>query len=845
MDDIQENEKEEAAKPKLSISSHVVVQLGSELVTDVEQALLELAKNAYDADSDTCEITVDPDWILSPDDPVYDLLFPSKEEDDRKPAKVGRLLVQDYGGGIPESAVDLGWLRISSSLKRAAGEAGKAKTKRNRVPVGDKGLGRLATMKIGTVLRLKTAIEGETLWRTVSFSWADFTPNRTLDQVTVLKRLDSEAVKRAGTIIEIIGLHEPDQWRQASFIERELVPNLSSLISPFQSQDNFSINVKVGLKTYELETLHDDVLNLASAKFAFSWDGRKLRKEAWIASSLFRGSSSHSDQDRFDTIFDDINRPKLLAHLLSDTKLNDKGATANVVAPWLLAFCEESDFSIFPADKAYPGGVNPGPFKAEIYSFLFSKATKDKLQQAGMSAAQMQAMANIALYRDGFRVRAQKDWLRLSESSTKGGSFYELRPSNVLGYFALSNEFNHGLIEKSDREGFVDNRELRGFMALSQRCKDYANTILETTRRSVNEFSAQLISKATTPPSAKVLADRLESAESSSKQDIKRAKSTLAKAMRQLSEARVTLNSQPTGELNSSAFVPFDSASADLTKSLQALEAIEEKLNEHGQLSGAMRLVRLSDDEQKFRLIDAAAVGLSARSLSHELHHYVRQLREGVSIIAERNKSLRDEKIREATRQLNSVSRELSKIIASIDPLLPGSRSLKENICLHEFLQEFIRARRTYAQSKGVDSVLKISSEVNDLTLRFSRSRLLQIIENLFQNSIYWLTRGPISSTERQIVIEATNSGFTWSDTGPGISPNMESSIFDPFVSDKPSSEGQGLGLHIVSTFLEAERCSIELSGDRNTFGRRYKFILNLVPSTGEHKQPRLFPAHG
>jgi hypothetical protein len=45
--------------PQLKVGAHVLVQLGSELVTDVEQAILECVKNAYDADSPGCLIEID------------------------------------------------------------------------------------------------------------------------------------------------------------------------------------------------------------------------------------------------------------------------------------------------------------------------------------------------------------------------------------------------------------------------------------------------------------------------------------------------------------------------------------------------------------------------------------------------------------------------------------------------------------------------------------------------------------------------------------------------------------------------------------------------------------------
>lgn len=188
--------------PHLSISAHVVVQLGEELVTDIEQALLELAKNAYDADSESCEIKVEPDWELLDADPAYELLFGKKVGE---PQRVGRVRIRDYGSGLTEDAVNQGWLRISSSLKRVAGNKPKNKTAKGRTPVGDKGLGRLATMKLGHILRMKTAVGSESSWRTVMFSWADFTQDRTLDEVVVFVGTDTEEpVDGEGTIIEIL-----------------------------------------------------------------------------------------------------------------------------------------------------------------------------------------------------------------------------------------------------------------------------------------------------------------------------------------------------------------------------------------------------------------------------------------------------------------------------------------------------------------------------------------------------------------------------------------------------------------------------------------------------------------
>src|SRR5688572_15047126 len=111
--------------PHLEIDSHVVIQLGAELVTDSEQALLELVKNAYDGDATRCTIVIEPDWLPDEDHPWRKHLQSRKEV----PAPIGRIVVEDNGDGITENAVRNGWLLISASLKRATGEY-KTKTAR-------------------------------------------------------------------------------------------------------------------------------------------------------------------------------------------------------------------------------------------------------------------------------------------------------------------------------------------------------------------------------------------------------------------------------------------------------------------------------------------------------------------------------------------------------------------------------------------------------------------------------------------------------------------------------------------------------------------------------------------
>jgi hypothetical protein len=166
--------------PHLKVGAHVLVQLGSELVTDAEQAILECVKNAYDADSPGCLIEIETRektllvetgsaarlkrfsepsetvevtiWDLDGNElPNPDAISGTKMIE-RRLVCTGRITIEDHGEGMTADQLQSSWLVISQSAKRNNSSGPKNKTKGGRTPLGDKGVGRLGSMKLGDVL---------------------------------------------------------------------------------------------------------------------------------------------------------------------------------------------------------------------------------------------------------------------------------------------------------------------------------------------------------------------------------------------------------------------------------------------------------------------------------------------------------------------------------------------------------------------------------------------------------------------------------------------------------------------------------------------------------------------
>lgn len=116
------------AEAHFRFATDIIRRLGEELNPSIDQSILELVKNAYDADARTCTIT-----LRSTDKPG------------------GSVIISDTGDGMDLGAIRDGWLVLGSSTK-----SGREVTRLGRISAGSKGLGRLAALRLGHTAELNT-----------------------------------------------------------------------------------------------------------------------------------------------------------------------------------------------------------------------------------------------------------------------------------------------------------------------------------------------------------------------------------------------------------------------------------------------------------------------------------------------------------------------------------------------------------------------------------------------------------------------------------------------------------------------------------------------------------------
>lgn len=122
----------------------VIVQMGEQLIGHPSTAIGELVKNGYDADATECYV-----YIHTDHDP--DNTF---------------LIIHDTGLGMDQSVLFGNWLRPSISSKRGPKDSDKKSQIFERNYLGSKGIGRLAAMALGRYVTVVTKTSG-----TQGYSW--------------------------------------------------------------------------------------------------------------------------------------------------------------------------------------------------------------------------------------------------------------------------------------------------------------------------------------------------------------------------------------------------------------------------------------------------------------------------------------------------------------------------------------------------------------------------------------------------------------------------------------------------------------------------------------------------
>lgn len=201
---------------KMRPRARLISLIGEELISDEPVAVVELVKNAYDADATEVTIKFEADGYGEPT----------------------RLIVEDNGHGMDLDVVLGSWFEPGTVTKKK-----KERSPGGRLYQGAKGVGRFAAARLGTELILETSNINKKESITVLLEWGKFDDDSYLDEVEITYEKDEKEPNSSGTRLTIEGLQDRKTWVEEDY--NSLHYRLSRLISPFDEISNFKIHLEV------------------------------------------------------------------------------------------------------------------------------------------------------------------------------------------------------------------------------------------------------------------------------------------------------------------------------------------------------------------------------------------------------------------------------------------------------------------------------------------------------------------------------------------------------------------------------------------------------------------------
>ena len=195
-----------------------ILTIGRDLIQDNYAAVIELVKNAYDADSPDVHIEF-------------------KALDDLSGYSI---IISDHGHGMSKDDVINKWLVPSTSDK-----LDRRKSPSGRTMQGSKGVGRYATSILGSNLFLETVTDvGEKT--TVYLEWGLFEDAQHLDDVEIIVETEKTSESH-GTRLTMEGAEEfLSEWGEKQFDKlRDELKKLQSPVSTIFGEDEFCIKLTV------------------------------------------------------------------------------------------------------------------------------------------------------------------------------------------------------------------------------------------------------------------------------------------------------------------------------------------------------------------------------------------------------------------------------------------------------------------------------------------------------------------------------------------------------------------------------------------------------------------------
>lgn len=299
------------------------------------------------------------------------------------------------------------------------------------------------------------------------------------------------------------------------------------------------------------------------------------------------------------------------------------------------------------------------------------------------------------------------------------------------------------------------------------------------------------------------------------------------KAFRHLDSAALKVSG---GDLSPLRMHPMPTAELDrlqqtvasmITNLKRARESIAAQVDDERRMREELQSLQ----QQVIRQERLAAIGVLVSGVAHELNNPLQAIL-GFAELLQMQSGMPEQ----ATRDLVLIQKESARASAIIRNLQRFGRQAAEPapVRLHDVVASVMELRQRKLEE--LDIRVQLDEHSRGLVMAIF-TELQQVVLNFAINSEQAIVQS--NATDRRIIIR-TSDHDGWArveveDTGPGVSPEHEGKLFQPFYTTKPVGEGTGLGLSVSYDIIRSYNGRI---GQRpaSSGGAVFYFELPIAP---------------
>src|SRR3989344_1385079 len=436
----------DTTKSSFKPRARLLLQLGDQLIRSENIAVVELVKNAYDADAKKCEVIL-------------------RHVDNQEK---GEIVITDDGIGMTPEIVKNIWLEPGADIKELILEGGKLPKNfgytAKRLDIGEKGIGRFGVHKLRNYIEMITKNADSKNEVVVKIDWDTFKNTKYLEDANFsVEERKPEIFKdnKTGTHIYIKKIKTI--WTDKLY--RELHRSLTSLSSPFSKKTDFDVLLKLDIK--EATKQNEWTKNLLTVKDI-------KEKALWTLNCTISGREITEFSYKF--------KPWKSMDKLSPRTIDKKSAEYEKAIKSLKNKDGQLDLGLFKV----------GEIKIEAYLFdLGSKVLSLGLQNKEALNDFLTVNGGVRVYRDGMRIynygEPGDDWLNLDKTRINQPS-QKIGNKNILAAVQIDRADSRDLREKTNREGFIEDQAYFIFHDAVQRAIEIFGQLRNIDKQKIREL---------------------------------------------------------------------------------------------------------------------------------------------------------------------------------------------------------------------------------------------------------------------------------------------------------------------------------------------------------------------